>query len=35
LLVTALREQLGLRFEPKKAPVSFFVFESAQRPSGN
>jgi uncharacterized protein (TIGR03435 family) len=34
-LVTALQEQLGLRLESQKVPVSFFVFESAQRPSGN
>lgn len=34
-LATALREQLGLRLEPHRVPVSFFVFESAQRPSGN
>ncbi|HXP84603.1 MAG TPA: TIGR03435 family protein [Bryobacteraceae bacterium] len=34
-LVTALQEQLGLRLEPQKVPVSFFMFESAQRPAEN
>src|SRR4030095_286754 len=34
-LSTALQEQLGLRLESRKVPVSFFVFESAQRPQGN
>lgn len=34
-LFTALTEQLGLRLEPQKVPVSFFVIESAQRPSAN
>jgi uncharacterized protein (TIGR03435 family) len=34
-LVTALQEQLGLRFEPRKVPVSFFIFESAERPAAN
>jgi uncharacterized protein (TIGR03435 family) len=32
---TALNEQLGLRLESRKVPVSFFIFESAQRPSAN
>jgi uncharacterized protein (TIGR03435 family) len=34
-LVTALREQLGLRLESSKVPVSIFVIESAQKPSEN
>ena len=34
-LFTAVQEQLGLRLHPRKGPVSFFLFESAQRPSGN
>jgi uncharacterized protein (TIGR03435 family) len=34
-LTTALREQLGLRLELAKVPVSNFVIDSAQRPSGN
>jgi uncharacterized protein (TIGR03435 family) len=34
-LSTALREQLGLRMESEKVPVSLFVVDSAQRPSGN
>jgi uncharacterized protein (TIGR03435 family) len=34
-LPTALREQLGLRMEPQKVPVSYFVIDSAQRPSAN
>ena len=32
-LPTALREQLGLRMEPQKVPISNFVIDSAQRPS--
>jgi uncharacterized protein (TIGR03435 family) len=32
---TALREQLGLRMEMKKVAVSYFVIDSAQRPSEN
>jgi uncharacterized protein (TIGR03435 family) len=32
---TALREQLGLRMEMKKVAVSYFVIDSAQRPSPN
>jgi len=28
-------QQLGLRLEPRKVPVSYFVIESAQRPRGN
>jgi hypothetical protein len=34
-LTTALREQLGLRMESQKVPVSFFVVDSAQRPAEN
>jgi uncharacterized protein (TIGR03435 family) len=28
-------QQLGLRLEPHKVPVSYFVIESAQRPGAN
>jgi uncharacterized protein (TIGR03435 family) len=34
-LFTAVQEQLGLRLESRKVPVSFFVIESAQKPSEN
>jgi uncharacterized protein (TIGR03435 family) len=34
-LSTALREQLGLRLEADKVPVSYFVVDSAARPSAN
>jgi uncharacterized protein (TIGR03435 family) len=34
-IFSAVTEQLGLRLEPQKVPVSFFVIESAQRPSAN
>jgi uncharacterized protein (TIGR03435 family) len=34
-LPTVLREQLGLRMEPQKVPISNFVIDSAQRPSAN
>jgi uncharacterized protein (TIGR03435 family) len=34
-LDVALREQLGLRLESQKVPVSYFVIDSAQRPSAN
>jgi uncharacterized protein (TIGR03435 family) len=34
-LVTALREQLGLRFESTKAPIKIIVIESASRPTPN
>jgi uncharacterized protein (TIGR03435 family) len=34
-LSTALRDQLGLRLESAKVPVSYFVVDSAQRPSAN
>jgi len=28
-------QQIGLRLEPRKVPVSYFVFESAERPGDN
>ena len=31
----ALRDQLGLRLEPGKGPVEYFVIDSAQKPSDN
>jgi len=34
-LFSALQEQLGLKFEARKVPVSFFIVESAQKPSEN
>jgi len=34
-LETALREQLGLRMESEKVPASYFVIDSAKRPSEN
>ena len=34
-LPVALREQLGLRMESQKVPVSYFIIDSAQRPSAN
>jgi uncharacterized protein (TIGR03435 family) len=34
-LVTALKEQLGLRLDSAKVMTSFFVVESADRPAGN
>lgn len=34
-LFTALQEQLGLKLEAQKAPVSFFIFDSAQKPGEN
>jgi uncharacterized protein (TIGR03435 family) len=34
-LRTAVEEQLGLKLEPQKVPVSLFVIESAQKPSPN
>jgi uncharacterized protein (TIGR03435 family) len=34
-LTTAVQEQLGLRLQAQKVPVSLFVIESAQKPSEN
>jgi uncharacterized protein (TIGR03435 family) len=34
-LVTALRDQLGLRIEPQKAPVEAVVIDAISRPSEN
>ncbi len=34
-LETALAEQLGLRMTSAKVPSSYFVIDSAQRPTGN
>jgi uncharacterized protein (TIGR03435 family) len=34
-LFTALQEQLGLKLESRKVPVSYFVIESAQKPREN
>jgi uncharacterized protein (TIGR03435 family) len=34
-LFSALQEQLGLKFEAQKVPVSFFIVESAQKPTEN
>lgn len=34
-LSTAIQEQLGLRFESQKVPVSTFVIDSAQKPAEN
>ena len=34
-LETALREQLGLRMQSEKVPTSYFVIDSAKRPSAN
>lgn len=34
-LTTALQEQLGLRFESEKVPVTLLIVESAQKPTGN
>jgi len=31
-LSTAVQEQLGLRFEPQKVPISMFVIDSAEKP---
>jgi len=30
-----LQEQLGLRLEPQKVPVEFYVIDSAEQPSAN
>jgi uncharacterized protein (TIGR03435 family) len=32
---SALKEQLGLRLEPQKAPVEFLVIEHFEKPTGN
>ena len=34
-LFSALQDQLGLKFEPQKVPVSFFIVDSAQKPTAN
>ncbi len=34
-IFTAVQEQLGLRLNAQKVPLSFFVIESAQRPTAN
>lgn len=34
-LVTAVKEQLGLKLEPSRAPFDVFVIDRAERPSGN
>lgn len=34
-LSTAIRDQLGLRMEAEKVPVSVFVVDSAEKPSAN
>jgi uncharacterized protein (TIGR03435 family) len=34
-LFSALQDQLGLRFEAQKVPVSLFVIDSAQKPTDN
>lgn len=34
-LTTALQQELGLRLESQKVPVSFFIIDSAQKPSEN
>ena len=34
-LVTALREQLGLRLEPQKSPMEVLVIDSIDKPSEN
>ena len=34
-LFTAIQEQLGLRLDPRQAPVDVFVIESAEKPTEN
>lgn len=34
-IFTAMQEQLGLKLQSQKVPVSFFVVEAAERPSDN
>jgi uncharacterized protein (TIGR03435 family) len=34
-VIPGVREQLGLRLEPRKAPVEFIVIDHAERPSEN
>jgi len=34
-LMTALREQLGLRIEPSKAPVEVLIIDSVRQPTEN
>jgi uncharacterized protein (TIGR03435 family) len=34
-LSTALQQQLGLKFESQKVPISFLIVESAQKPTEN
>jgi uncharacterized protein (TIGR03435 family) len=34
-LMTALQEQLGLKYESEKVPVPFFIIESAKKPGEN
>jgi uncharacterized protein (TIGR03435 family) len=34
-LFTAVQQQLGLKFEPVKAPVEVFVIDHVQRPGEN
>jgi uncharacterized protein (TIGR03435 family) len=34
-LFTAIQQELELRLESRKVPLSYFVIESAQRPNDN
>jgi uncharacterized protein (TIGR03435 family) len=34
-LFDALRQQLGLKLEPQKGPVTYYVIDSAEKPEGN